>query len=121
LKRRSPRQFLYLTTTGRVSGKPREIEIWYMESDGRYYLLSEGGRKADWVRNIERDPKVRVAIGKREFAATARVLDAARDPEAWALAQRLGRDKYGWGDGLPVEIVPEGAGVQGDAEVGRST
>ena len=31
-------EFLYLTTTGRRSGQPREIEIWFTSRDGRYYL-----------------------------------------------------------------------------------
>ena len=34
-------QYLYLTTTGRVTGKPREIEIWFVESAGKYYVLAE--------------------------------------------------------------------------------
>ena len=36
-----PDQFLYLTTTGRVSGLPREIEIWFVEANGKYYILAE--------------------------------------------------------------------------------
>src|SRR5438132_181546 len=33
--------FLYLTTTGRKTGLPREIEIWFVEADGRLYILAE--------------------------------------------------------------------------------
>ena len=97
-------KFLYLTTTGRVTGKPREIEIWFVESNGRFYVLAEHFHKAQWVRNIERNPRVRVRIGSQEFEATARILDEAGDRETWQTAQHLSREKYGWGEGLPVEI-----------------
>ena len=106
MKRRVSGEFLYLTTTGRVSGEPREIEIWYMEYKRRYYLLSEGGRKANWVRNIEKDPRVKVAVGKRQFEGTARVVDEKRDAKTYAFAHRLGKEKYDWDGGLPVEIIP---------------
>ncbi len=98
-------QYLYLTTTGRVTGLLREIEIWYVYSEGKFYVLAEHFHKAQWVRNIQRQPQVAVRIAGRRFAAQARVLDETQDTAAWQTAQRLGRKKYGWGDGLPVEIT----------------
>ncbi len=98
--------YLYLTTTGRKTGLPREIEIWYVEHDGKYYLLAEKFFDAHWVRNIQKDPRVRVRLNGREEDAAARILDPERDRALWELAQRLGREKYGWGEGLPVEIAP---------------
>lgn len=100
-------KYLYLTTTGRVTGQPREIEIWFVASEGKLYILAEHFDKAQWVKNIERNPRVRVRLGEREFEATARVLDQKRDAAAWKTAQRLEIEKYGWGDGLPVEIVTD--------------
>ena len=35
--------YCYLTTTGRVSGKPRKIEIWFMLQGSTLYMLSGGG------------------------------------------------------------------------------
>ncbi|HKP87106.1 MAG TPA: nitroreductase family deazaflavin-dependent oxidoreductase [Blastocatellia bacterium] len=99
-------QYLYLTTTGRVTGQPREIEIWFVESEGKYYILAEHFYEAQWVKNILRDSRVRVRIEGRNFEATARVLDKKIDAALWELAQRLCREKYKWGDGLPVEITP---------------
>ncbi|MDR7522774.1 MAG: nitroreductase family deazaflavin-dependent oxidoreductase [Armatimonadota bacterium] len=101
--------FLYLTTTGRRTGRPRRIEIWFVASGGKYYVLAEHFHRAHWVQNILREPRVRIRVGSPdapEESATARVLDAGRDPDAWQLAQRLAREKYGWGEGLPVEITP---------------
>ena len=47
--------FLYLTTTGHRSGNPHEIEIWYVEHEGCYFLVSEKNESAHWVRNIRAD------------------------------------------------------------------
>jgi deazaflavin-dependent oxidoreductase (nitroreductase family) len=102
--RQSDHSVLYLTTTGRVSGLPREIEIWFVESGEKLYLLAEHFHRAHWVRNIQCDPKIKIRIRKREWRATGRVLDPEADGEQWELAQELSRRKYGWGDGLPVEV-----------------
>ncbi len=104
----SQERLCYLTTTGRRTGLPRQIEIWFVEREGKLYLLAEKFFEAHWVENIQKDARVKVRLNGREFAATARVLDERRDAEAWQAAQELGRKKYGWGEGLPVEIAPEG-------------
>lgn len=104
-KNPSDEQYLYLTTTGRVTGKPREIEIWFVEWGSKLYILAEHFHEAQWVKNIQRKSRVRVRIRRREFDAIARVLDSEGDSTIWATAQRLAREKYGWGDGLPVEIA----------------
>lgn len=104
-----PDEFLYLTTTGRTTGLPRKIEIWFVAMGGRLYILAEHYHRTQWVKNIRRNPGVRVRIGRREnseFNATARALDPERDAELWQTVQRFSREKYGWGDGLPVEITP---------------
>jgi deazaflavin-dependent oxidoreductase (nitroreductase family) len=100
-------QFLYLKTTGRKTGLPREIEIWFVEAGGVLYVLAERFHDAQWVKNIVRHPYVRVRLGDREFGAAARPLDPARDGEEWEAARRLAREKYGWGEGLPVRITPD--------------
>ena len=96
---------LDLTTTGRISGLPRQIEIWFVEFGQKLYLLAEHFHRAHWVKNIQRDAKIKIRIGKQEWTATGRVLDPEADGEQWELAQELSRRKYGWGDGLPVEIT----------------
>src|SRR6185295_16287089 len=72
-------KYLYLTTTGRITGKPREIEIWFVESEGKFYVLAEHLHDTQWVKNIKRDSRVRVRVGHRNSEATARVLDYNRD------------------------------------------
>jgi deazaflavin-dependent oxidoreductase (nitroreductase family) len=99
--------YLYLTTTGRRTGLPREIEIWFVATEGRFYVFAERFGRAQWVKNIGHDAHVRVRVGSRTFAATARALNEERDSETWQLTQRLAEQKYGWGAGLPVEITPD--------------
>jgi deazaflavin-dependent oxidoreductase (nitroreductase family) len=98
--------FLYLTTTGRVSGQPREIEIWFTERDGRYYLIAEHRERANWVRNLQARPQVTVRLGDRQFDATARIVREEREPELAAAVRALSDAKYGWSDGLVVELTP---------------
>jgi deazaflavin-dependent oxidoreductase (nitroreductase family) len=99
--------FLYLTTTGRRTGLPREIEIWFTERDGHYYLIAEHREQAQWVRNIQAQPQVHVRLGDRQFEATARIVDDGREPELSAAVKALSDAKYKWSDGLIVEITPK--------------
>lgn len=83
--------YCYLTTTGRVSGEPREIEIWFGLEGSTVYMLSGGRDRSDWVRNLMREPKVTVRIADRTVDGWARVVD---DPDEDARARQLLFEKY---------------------------
>jgi deazaflavin-dependent oxidoreductase (nitroreductase family) len=100
---------LYLTTIGRRTGLPRQIEIWFVVDRDRFYLFAETGEAAAWVKNIRRNPEVGLRIGPRQIGGTARVLDRETDRELWDRVAEIADRKYGWGDGLPVEITPSPA------------
>ena len=88
--------YCYLTTTGRVSGRPHEIEIWFGANESTLYLLSGSG-KSDWVKNLLKDSSVTVRIGKHTFSGTARVV---KDQEEELRARYLVAEKYQeWEDG----------------------
>ena len=106
LKSVADKQVLYLTTVGRSTGLPREIEIWFVVWCERLYLFAETREAAGWVRNIRRNPKVTVRIAEWHSHATARVLDRDTDRQLWDQVAAIATGKYGWGDGLPVEITP---------------
>jgi deazaflavin-dependent oxidoreductase (nitroreductase family) len=97
---------LYLTTVGRRTGLRREIEIWFVVYRDRFYVLAETGEAAAWVKNIRHNPEVVVRIGERQIGARARVLDRETDRELWQRVAAIADRKYGWGDGLPVELSP---------------
>jgi deazaflavin-dependent oxidoreductase (nitroreductase family) len=99
-------KYLYLTTTGRRTGRPREIEIWFTRHEGRYYLVAERGLRAQWVQNLRVDPVVRVRVGARRFRGRARVVDARAERSLVRTVRRRSETKYGWGTGLVVEIAP---------------
>jgi deazaflavin-dependent oxidoreductase (nitroreductase family) len=101
-------QVLHVTTTGRVTGRPREIEIWFILCREKFYLFAELSEAAGWVKNIRRNPEVTVRIGEREVDAAAKVLDYRSDRRLWDEVQAIAKRKYGWGDGLPVELSPVG-------------
>ena len=100
--------FLYLTTRGRVSGLPRTIEIWFVEHDGCYYVVAERREEAQWVKNIQCDPAVHFRVGTREAAGPGTPGRARIVREAGLVATVASRmnEKYGWSDGLVVEIRP---------------
>ncbi|HEV8044524.1 MAG TPA: nitroreductase/quinone reductase family protein, partial [Rubrobacter sp.] len=69
--------FCYLTTTGRVTGRAHEIEIWFdLGPEGKsLYMLAGGGDRSDWVKNLRRDPRVTVRLGGECFEGRARVVE----------------------------------------------
>ncbi|HCI79286.1 MAG TPA: nitroreductase family deazaflavin-dependent oxidoreductase [Ktedonobacter sp.] len=86
--------FCYLTTTGRRSGKPHTIEIWFALKGNTLYMLSGGRDKSDWVRNISQHPDVQVRIRESVFNGQARVVRADTDAQEDALARDIVYDKY---------------------------
>jgi deazaflavin-dependent oxidoreductase (nitroreductase family) len=90
-------EYCYLTTTGRVTGKPHEIEIWFGLNESTLYLLSGGMDKSDWVKNLLKDPAVKVRLAKQDFMGTARLV---KDEKEEMMARYLLAEKYQeWGAG----------------------
>jgi deazaflavin-dependent oxidoreductase (nitroreductase family) len=92
--------FCWLTTTGRQTGRPREVELWFGAEGDTVYFLAGGGESTHWVRNIDHDPQVHVRLGRTTYAGTGRrVTDAAEE----SVARRLLASKYqGWEEGRPL-------------------
>lgn len=83
--------YCYLTTAGRVTGKPHEIEIWFGLIGNTCYLLSGGRDKSDWVKNLMRNSSITVRLGGQTFRASARIVT---DEEEEMTARNLLADKY---------------------------
>jgi len=105
-------EYCYLTTTGRVTGKLHEIEIWFGMDGSRLYLLSGGRDKSDWVKNLLKNPSVTIRIAKQTFTGTARIVtEEQEDTKArYLLAEKYqeweeGRTLSQWArTALPVAI-----------------
>ncbi len=102
--------YCYLTTTGRITGRPHEVEIWFALEGHTLYMLSGGGVRADWVKNIRSNPEVTVRIGASTFEGRGRFVDGAEDELARGLLfekyqPRTGGDLTRWrGSALPVAV-----------------
>jgi deazaflavin-dependent oxidoreductase (nitroreductase family) len=83
--------FCYLTTTGRKSGRPHEIEIWFGLDGAAMYMLSGNGKSSDWVANLKTNPTVTLRIADRTFEGVARLVS---DKDEDSLARRLLFEKY---------------------------
>jgi deazaflavin-dependent oxidoreductase (nitroreductase family) len=100
-------QYLYLTTRGRRSGLPREIEIWFTESNGRYYIIAERRERTHWVKNIRHNSEISFRVGEHTYMGYARVIEPDKESDLSVQVQKLSEAKYGWGDGLVVELIPD--------------
>jgi deazaflavin-dependent oxidoreductase (nitroreductase family) len=98
----------YVTTTGRKSGRPHEIEIWFGIREGRLYLLSGGGAAADWVKNLKQSPRVKVRINTQKASGTARVV-RPNTKEDTAARELLDGKYMGWREGKRLSSWARGA------------
>ena len=66
-----------ITTTGRQSGRPSRIEIWWFRIDGRFVITGTPGPR-DWYANLLADPRLTVHVDGMDLRARAvPVTDAA--------------------------------------------
>jgi deazaflavin-dependent oxidoreductase (nitroreductase family) len=90
---------LKLETLGRVTGRPLEVALGYLEEPDGCALVAAGDPDADWARNLETDPHGRATIGERSFDLVAEPLEGAAAAAAvvglilryGTSAERLGR------------------------------
>jgi deazaflavin-dependent oxidoreductase (nitroreductase family) len=73
-------EFYYVTTTGRVTGRPHEIEIWCVAVGDALYLMAGSGERSDTIRNARTNPEVTIRVGDDTRPAVASfVTDAEED------------------------------------------
>ncbi len=95
-----------MTTSGWKTGKQHRIEIWFVEYNERYYLLSERLDSAHWVQNIKHNPAVSFSINDKVFKGNARTVDQEKESALTAEVLKLMDTKYKWSQGLIVELTP---------------
>ena len=73
-----PPGYALLETRGRVSGKPRRTPVGNGAEGNQFWIVTEHGYKAGYVKNIQREPRVRVrfrhGLRLRWRSGTAHVL-----------------------------------------------
>jgi len=83
----------YLTTSGRLTGEPHRIEIWFAIHEGFLWVNSGGGRRSDWVKNLIEDRRLVLDVGDERWSATATLCD---DVGVHPARQRLAARYQGW-------------------------
>jgi deazaflavin-dependent oxidoreductase (nitroreductase family) len=73
-------------TTGRCSGLPRRTPVGGTLEGATFWWVSEFGRRSQYVRNIEADPRVRVQLKGRWYTGTAAPVD---DDDPYERLKRL--------------------------------
>ena len=81
----APPGYALLETTGRKSGQPRRTPVGNGLEGSTFWIVTEHGRRAGYVRNLQADPRVRVKVRRglsyTWVSGTARVLEGD-DPRA---------------------------------------
>ena len=64
-----------LETIGRKSGQPRRTPVGNGLRGGVFWIVTEHGHRAAYVRNIKANPRVRVKVGRQWYEGTAHILE----------------------------------------------
>lgn len=80
-----PRTQALLETTGRKTGSPRRVPVGNGLRGDSFWIVTEHGYAADYVKNIHKQPRVRVKLGRRWYEGTAQILpdDDPRERLRW--------------------------------------
>ena len=90
LKSVAGRQTLTLTHYGRKTGKPYNVTIWFVVDGDKVYLGTANVNR-QWVRNVQKTPRVKLSIGGDTFEGEARYLTDRAERER---AMKMVRRKY---------------------------
>jgi deazaflavin-dependent oxidoreductase (nitroreductase family) len=68
-----------ITVTGRKTGRPITLPVWFVRDGDRVYLVPLKGADTDWYKNVLKEPTIRLAAGDAQITARATpVTDPAR-------------------------------------------
>jgi hypothetical protein len=84
-----------ITTTGRMSGKPRRIELVFHNIDGHIYISGRPGWPRGWIANLRADPRMTFHLKHglvADLPATGRVILDREERE-----RIIGPIAAGWG------------------------
>jgi deazaflavin-dependent oxidoreductase (nitroreductase family) len=113
-------QVIDITTTGRQTGQPRRIEIWFHRVDDKYYITGTPGRPRSWYANLHAHPQFTFHLKQSATAdlpATARpITDTAEREKVLApilasldgMTSAPGQEPAAWVAGSPLVEVTFG-------------
>jgi len=88
LRRVAGKQTTRVTHYGRKTGKPHEVTIWFVLDRDKLFIGTANVNR-QWVRNVQKTPKIRLSIAGETFDGNARSLtDRAEHERAMAAIRR---------------------------------
>jgi deazaflavin-dependent oxidoreductase (nitroreductase family) len=86
---------IHVTVTGRTSGKPITIPVWFVLEDHTLYLVPVQGSETQWYKNVLKNPAIHMDArgAKGDFQAVP-ITDAKR---VASIVEKF-REKYGAAD-----------------------
>jgi deazaflavin-dependent oxidoreductase (nitroreductase family) len=96
-----------VTTTGRVSRRPRTVAVGFVDEPDGSILISAMDTATAWGRNLQAYPVCDVVIGERRFEAVAELLERPDHIRAVReLILRYGTPSEGLGRGPSFRLRP---------------
>ena len=84
-----------ITVTGRQSGRPISLPVWFMQEGDTLYLLPVKGSDSQWYKNILRQPRMTISAEGRTITVNAKPIT---DPNKVREVVEKFRAKYGAAD-----------------------
>ena len=84
-----------ITVTGRKSGRPISIPVWFVLENGKLYLLPVSGSDTQWYKNVLKNPSIRIEAGGAE--AELKVAPVTDAKQVSSVVEKF-RAKYGAND-----------------------
>lgn len=72
------RRQISITVTGRRSGRPITIPVWFVADEHALLLLPVNGSETQWYRNLEKDRAITIEAGTMRRDLRARLLQDAQ-------------------------------------------
>jgi deazaflavin-dependent oxidoreductase (nitroreductase family) len=79
---------LLLSVTGRKSGLIRTTPLVYFEDGDNYVVVGSDGaarRDPQWWKNLQKNPRATVRVGRNKFSATARLAEGEERDRLWQI------------------------------------
>ena len=94
-KRLSHASEINITVTGRKSGRPVSIPVWFVFEEGTLYLLPVKGSDTQWYKNVLKNPIIRIESGSA--GAEVKIVPRTDSAQVESIVEKF-RRKHGDGD-----------------------
>jgi deazaflavin-dependent oxidoreductase (nitroreductase family) len=83
-----------ITVTGRKTGQPISLPVWFVQEGETLYLLPAKGAATEWYKNLLKTPTIRLAV--KGMTLTTSATPSIDEASVREVVEKF-RDKYGAG------------------------